>query len=417
MKNYRLFGFIFLIPIYQFSAQEFDLSAEIRPRFENRHGFKTLIHSDDKAANFISQRTRLNVLFNQEKLTLGIELQNVRVWGDVSTTNTNDTGNSFHQAWVQYDFDENFSIKMGRQEIVYDDSRIFGNVDWAQQARSFDAIIAKLKLSENSVLHLGYSLNNDKENLTKVLYSNIAGYKTFQYAWFHKSFTDFTVSLLALNNGVEYVNQNTDYKTDFSQTLGGRATFQKEKLTADAASYFQIGNSFGNNVNAYYLAGNIHYQIFEKFKLSFGTEYLSGKDTNNPSSDIKSFNPFYGTNHKFNGFMDYFYVGNNLNSVGLLDIYATFGYSNKKFSIQIIPHFFTSAASIQTINSTLRNYLGTEIDAVVSYKIDKNIHLQGGFSKIFATKSLEFIKGENNTESNYWSWLMLTFKPTLFTSK
>ena len=30
-----------------------------------------------------------------------------------------------------------------------------------------------------------------------------------------------------------------------------------------------------------------------------------------------SFTPFYGTNHKFNGHMDYFYVGNHIGNVGL----------------------------------------------------------------------------------------------------
>ena len=34
---------------------------------------------------------------------------------------------------------EKFAFKVGRQEINYDDARIFGNVDWAMQARSHDA--------------------------------------------------------------------------------------------------------------------------------------------------------------------------------------------------------------------------------------------------------------------------------------
>jgi hypothetical protein len=33
---------------------------------------------------------------------------------------------------------EAFSMKLGRQEVIYDNSRIFGNVDWAQQGRSHD---------------------------------------------------------------------------------------------------------------------------------------------------------------------------------------------------------------------------------------------------------------------------------------
>ncbi len=35
-----------------------------------------------------------------------------------------------------------------------------------------------------------------------------------------------------------------------------------------------------------------------------------------------AFTPLYGTNHKFNGWMDYFYVGNHGSSIGLQDINA-----------------------------------------------------------------------------------------------
>ena len=48
----------------------------------------------------------------------------------------------------------------------------------------------------------------------------------------------------------------------------------------------------------------------------------SRNDYNGDASENKAFTPFYGTNHKFNGFMDYFHVGNHANSVGLIDIYT-----------------------------------------------------------------------------------------------
>jgi hypothetical protein len=56
-------------------------------------------------------------------------------------------------------------------------------------------------------------------------------------------------------------------------------------------------------------------------------EYLYGKDMNDTSSDVKSFNSLYGTNHKFNGWVDYFYVGNHAESIGLVDINTVFGYA------------------------------------------------------------------------------------------
>lgn len=412
------FSSIFVLFISSFTtAQEFIINAEIRPRFENRHGFKALINPEEEGANFISQRSRVSLDFHKEKLSLGISLQNIRVWGDVYTMATDDKAIAFHQAWANYQFSEIFSLKIGRQEILYDDSRIFGNVDWAQQARSFDAVIAKFKFQKNGILDIGYSLNNDSEQLINSLYSNIAGYKTFQYAWYHNNFQHVGISFLALNNGVEYLNSANQEELSYSQTIGGRVTFKKNKMAFDSAIYFQTGNLLSSSVNAHYFGGNIFYQISDRFNFGFGTEYLSGKDMNDASNTVKSFNPLYGTNHKFNGLMDYFYVGNHLNSVGLLDLNTTIAYSKNKFSAKVTPHFFSSAAAIYEANTKQNDYLGTEIDLVLGYHISKEIFIDGGFSTMFGTHSLEILKGGDSNENNSWAWLMVTFKPTLFASK
>jgi len=412
------FSSIFVLFCSSFlTAQEFIINAEMRPRFENRHGFKTLINLEEEGASFISQRSRIGLDFHKEKLSLGISLQNIRVWGDVYTMATDDKAFAFHQAWANYQFSEKFSLKIGIQEILYDDSRIFGNVDWAQQARSFDAIVAKFKFHKNGILDIGYSLNNDSEQLINSLYSNIAGYKTFQYAWYHNNFQYYGFSLLSLNNGVEYLNSDDQEELSYSQTIGGRVTFKKTKVAFDSAIYFQTGNLLASTVSAHYFGGNLFYQISDNYNIGIGTEYLSGKDMNDASNTVKSFNPLYGTNHKFNGLMDYFYVGNHLNSVGLLDLNTPIAYSKNKFSAKITPHFFSSAAAIYEANSKQDDYLGTEIDLVLGYHLSKEIFIDGGFSKMYGTHSLEILKGGDRNENNSWAWLMVTFKPTLFASK
>ncbi|MDD7913863.1 hypothetical protein [Polaribacter ponticola] len=151
--------------------------------------------------------------------------------------------------------------------------------------------------------------------------------------------------------------------------------------------------------------------------MGLGAEYLSGKDMDDTSAKVKSFNPVFGTNHKFNGYMDYFYVGNHVNSVGLLDINATLGYSKDKFSTKVVPHFFSSTADIYNKGSKLSKNLGTEIDVVLGYKIAENVMLNGGFSKMLGTESLGVLKNGDNDVNNSWTWLMITFKPTLFTTK
>lgn len=398
------------------NAQQFDLSAELRPRFENKHGFKTLQATDADGVNFISQRTRLNFGFKNEKLNLFVSMQNVRVWGDVSTLSSDDSATALHEAWAEVIISPELSLKLGRQEIVYDDSRIFGNVGWAQQARSHDAFLFKYKPNANNKLDIGLALNADSQAGVDNLYSNAAGYKSFQYAWYHGKFNAFGLSFLALNTGIEYLD-GTDQTIDYMQTVGPRLTYKSGDFNANAATYFQTGKSLNTAVNASYFTANVGYKVSSDFSLGLGFELLSGKDMDDSSADTKSFAPLFGTNHKFNGWMDYFYVGNHANSVGLTDISATLAYSKNKFSAKIIPHLFSSAADVYSGSNKMDNNLGTEIDLNLGYKLASDITISAGHSQMFATDTMEVLKGGNKDENNSWTWLMFTFKPKLFSHK
>jgi hypothetical protein len=61
MKLLKLIGLSFLgmVSIGTY-AQELDANLQLRPRYEYRNGFKSLISNDDKATSFVSQRSRLN---------------------------------------------------------------------------------------------------------------------------------------------------------------------------------------------------------------------------------------------------------------------------------------------------------------------------------------------------------------------
>jgi hypothetical protein len=396
-------------------AQEFEISAELKPRFEYRHGFKTLAVDSINAATFVSQRTRLNFGYKSEKLNAYFSVQNVRVWGDVSTLATSDkNGTTIHQAWAEAILTNKFSIKFGRQEIIYDDQRMFGNVDWAQQARSHDALITTFKPNENNRIDLGLALSAEGETLTEVDYT-VNNYKSFQYLWYHTNLKDVGLSFLILNNGLAYDDINDEQQVDYNQTFGTHATYGKSKLKADASIYFQTGQIADMDLSAYNFALNAHYAISDSFNVGLGGEFLSGTDMNSTDNKIESFNPWFGTNHKFNGWMDYFYVGNHINNVGLVDLNATFAYKKNKFSAKVVPHIFSSAATIvDSMGEEMSNTLGTEIDLVLSYKFSKDINFQVGYSQMFATESMEILKGGDKDATNNWAWAMITVKPSLF---
>ena len=69
---------------------------------------------------------------------------NVRTWRNQPQQIANqDFATSVHQAWAEMNFSPEISLKVGRQELAYDDQRIFGNAGWAQQARSHDVALYK----------------------------------------------------------------------------------------------------------------------------------------------------------------------------------------------------------------------------------------------------------------------------------
>jgi hypothetical protein len=62
-------------------------------------------------------------------------------------------------------------------------------------------MITKFKISEKSKLDIGLAMNADNQSNIDALYSNVAGYKIFQYGWYYADFDKLGLSILALNKG------------------------------------------------------------------------------------------------------------------------------------------------------------------------------------------------------------------------
>jgi len=398
-------------------AQEFDADVQLRPRYEYRNGFKSLLKTGDDPTSFISQRSRLNLNFKQDKLKLKLSLQNVRTWGDVATTTTADkNGVAVFEAYAEYNFDENWSSRIGRQTLSYDNQRIMGGIDWIQQGQSHDAALVTYKDKKNQ-LDLGFAHNANAENLLEPKTAYTTTYKEMQYAWYHTKIKKVNASFLFLNAGYQYLKTATDLQTDYIQTYGTYLTYKGEKWDFDLGLYGQSGKSSGTDLSALNIGGNLGNKVSDQFKATLGYEYLSGKDQDDTNTKLKSFTPLFGTNHAFNGFMDYFYVGNHKNSVGLQDAYLKldFGIKNVKFSLT--PHVFYAPNKVVAATVEQDSYLGTEVDLTAGYKVYKDVMLVAGYSQMFGSSTLETLKTGDATKTNNWAWLMININPQLFSTK
>ncbi|BAX79398.1 alginate export family protein [Labilibaculum antarcticum] len=411
-KPFRLFLILFLGLVPMISMAQLTFKGELRPRTEYRHGLKTLFNSTDDAALFTSQRTRLNLNYDDAKFRVGLSVQDVRVWGDVAQLNMSDENQlMLHEAWGEILFNESLSLKVGRQELVYDDSRILGNVGWAQQARSHDLALLKLKTDENGQFHVGLAVNNDSEDLKRTLYTR--NYKNMQFAWYNRKSDQFDFSLLFMNVGMQTDVSTTelDLETRYNQTFGTIMNYRPGKISFTGSVYAQTGEHVsGKDLSAHMFNLGMNFPIGAGWKGNVGVEVLSGTDSDE-TDDYNSFTPLFGTNHKFNGHMDYFYVGNHVGNVGLQDIYGGVNYGKDKFSFATAVHLFSSQADLYSGSEKQDKYLGTEVDLSVGYKYSDNVVFKAGYSHLFAADSMQALKGGDKDETQNWGWVMIVFTP------
>jgi hypothetical protein len=419
---YFFFLHLCVFTMISFSAvAQFTLSAEIRPRAEFRNGFKTPIKKGDDPAFFIEQRTRLYANYQSEKFDVAISVQDVRIWGSTSQVYKEDPSLfNLYEAYGTYKITSAHHISFGRMALDYDNARILGNLDWAQQGRSHDLLKYSF-IGSSFKLDVGAAFNQDASTpefskLTGSYYSGVNNYKTMQYAWAHKQFDKGKISFLALNNGVQYA-PDTVY---FSQTIGTYAVPQIGKSSLELEAYYQGGkDGSGRKLNAYMLSAAWSFLKDKPVSLTAGVDLLSGDDPDTEKNE--AFSPLYGTHHKFYGFMDYFYVGNGHGNKGLTDLNLKAKFkSGGNSSLLAHVHQFFSNAKVPGGEAHPGDYssnLGTELDIVFNTTLGKSVKLAGGYSQMFQSESMDIIKGKVDTKGmQNWAWAMLVFKPTLFES-
>ena len=172
---------------------QFSLAGQLRTRTEVRNGLGNLVLKGSKPAVFTSQRTRLSFGYKWDRLTFGVSLQDVRVWGQDASSISNADGNKLmlHEGWadlvlsnsadttIKFKLLDFMSLKVGRQELIYDDVRLLGNLDWLQQGRRHDMVLLKT-VHKGFQIDVGfaYNQNSDAFGITNTSYvpANVPAY-------------------------------------------------------------------------------------------------------------------------------------------------------------------------------------------------------------------------------------------------
>lgn len=436
MKRFTLstlFSVVFLLVFSLESFAQFSIDAQVRPRAEAWRGYRVL--PNDTLSDplfYISQRTRLSFNFNSDVIDVKFTAQDVRLWGSediYSSTSAfgRTTGIDLYEGWVAVRPFNNFMIRVGRQELNYDDGRLLWNRNWNQFGTTYDMLLMAYE-NNGWKVHGAFSWYNNVYSATGLTpYPDKI--RSLSFLWISKEFSsNFKLTGISLLTGVQAPNS---VSVVYAKSTSGLNAFINAKgFNAHLAGYYQGGkHKDGRNVSAFALIGTVGYKK-NWFSIRGGINYLSGQnyEKNDPETTDKYqlFDILYGARHKFYGYMDYFInIETSTREGGLNDLFISFKPSFAgKHSIELAAHYFLLAGKIpdpmaNSVDVILESYLGTEIDLVYDYKPFDFMSLQAGLGWLSPGASLEKIQmvyGEETLQP-FFSYVQLTVKPTLFKTK
>jgi len=425
---------IFMINTYA----QFKISGEFRTRGEINNGLKNIPDSNDITGLYVSQRTRIKFSYKNEKYETKISIQDVRAWGSENISSMtgvwgNSAGIDVHEAWVDLKLWNHSNLKIGRQELKYDDMRMLSWRNWNQYGLTYDALVYKFKKSEWSI-DLGLSLNNRQEKMNGAnfgcsdYYIDYNRMKTMDYFYLKKQFNDnLYVSYTSLGAG--FLKQYTSTTIYMTVNNALHINYKNNKFDLKTNGIIQNGKSaIGKDINAFLISFDAGYKI-KKFRLGAGFSVLSGNDASDTTTNYfetdHAFNLLYGTRKSYFGWMNMFTTPATTANGGVVDVYGNLCWDITKVDkLNAFYHFFAlqnivADYTVNTIGVYFDKKLGSEIDVNYCHNFSKEIQLDIFFTTFLPSKTMNLLKGvdEDNSVFTCWSGIMLTVKPTFFISK
>jgi Alginate export len=427
-------------------AASVEWGGSLRPRFEinERHD----MNDNTSADFFISQQTRLHAKADILPDTSAfIQLQSVQTWGNNlnSANNAGTTAGSGNSSFTVDDRDasvgvhqayftlKNFAslpvdLQVGRQEVILDGHRLFGNTVWTQGQQTHDGVLATHKQG-NLTAVAAYIRGNDgglgavgattvqadpEDVDVYVAYANMQGILGGGLSLLYAGIDDECGNAggAACTAGPSDNNLHTigarqagqlfglDYRGEFYYQFGGA---EASATAVTAGAYTTTGAGSGIDRSAYMFGvrvGKKFNNVMWKPSLTLWYDYLSGtSDEDARDGDFKTFNTLFDTGHKYYGLQDMFlpFDGANTNHLGLVDYAVKSSIQPAKgWKLKAAWHYFTTAEGangnpvISGSNSTRfddDSALGHEIDLTLVHKYNANTTITAGWSH-FAAESL-----------------------------
>lgn len=377
------------------------IDVETRYRFEYRDNFDFNDAKDDEDG-FHLLRTRINIDFEPlDYIRTYIELQDSRIWGSkFKDKSPYKDSIDLRQAYIDIKrlLGDALTLRVGRQELIYGDERVLGAFNWSNVARSFDAI--KLILNYKD-------LNIDGFFARRVIID------TNEFNEWDDD--DDLYGLYTTYKGIEkhtldlyYLLRDTDKNIAFGPNVGSG------KLTESTVGYrivgkelwgfdyelepiFQFGDFGSEDIEAFALVAILGYTFDIPWSPRIGFEWDHGSgDKDRNDGERNTFDNLFPTNHSKYGYMDRASL-QNLNDFRIILSVTPL----KKLYLEGNIHFInvddTSDSLYDSGGKALRtaansggsNFVGTELDFLLTYALHKNLKILAGYSHFFAGKYLD----------------------------
>ena len=400
------------------------------------------VSATEDRSHFLFGRTRINVDYERPGVQIHAVIQNKAVWGMSGNQALN-----LYEGWAKLTAKNGLFAQLGRVALAYDDERIIGPNDFAIAANSHDVIRAGYEgHGHKAHVILAYNQNSDKVYDGTYYDGGAQYYKTMHTLWYHYDVPKFPLgaSLLFMNVGMQagtykkdgtktVPDESNPPTTKYQQIWGGYVKYHPKYLSLEGSYYRQTGKTVYQDdekhympVKAWMAAVKATIQPTDQLGVTLGYDYLSGDDYvpvafGGPlvmvqHSELGGFTPLYGSRTKFYGIMDYFYESAYTNGFtpGLQNAYI--GINAKpvpKLDCSATYHYLAVATDLAKLNRTL----GHSIDLQAGYQFTKDISLMAGYTLMFGTETMDYLKQGSSSKSARWGWFTLSVSPSLFTAK
>jgi hypothetical protein len=311
-----------------------------------------------------------------------------------------------------------FTLRLGRQELLFDKQKLVGPLDWANTRRTWDGGSAMFQWEQFKaelfwvrpvVVNPKWLDTTDGDTnfigtyLTHPLFNKDNNFSLFTYYLNRSRNTKSTFSPGATEFNPDLRAGDTDRVTIGGRVWGKWDVTSSGFVDYDAEGGAQVGRLAQNDILAGYFSGELGYtfsNVWGKPRISGGFDYASGDNGRDHQSN--TFDQLFPTGHMYLGYLDFIgrqnIIAENItlavNPTPQLKLWTSWHYFCLASANDAL---YNAAGAALRFNSagTAGTTVGNELDVTASYQLGRHTTIIAGYGVFFPG---DFIQNTGKSE-------------------